>query len=95
VNAAITAFLYVAIGTSVGALTFLLGQRASGRTPKEVDECHEQAALLDGVKRDLDHLAEDATRADAAPPAREQLERAAERLDETIAQLRRGADLVV
>lgn len=94
-NAAITAFLYVSIATSVGALAFLAGQRASGRTPKQVDECHEQAALLDGTRRDLERLAEDAERAGTAPEAREELSRAAEQLDEAIAGLRRGADLIV
>lgn len=94
-NIAITAFLYVAIATSVGALCFLAGQRASGRTPKEVGDAHDQATRLDGVKRDLDRLVDDAARADASVASREELERAAIQLEETISALRRGADLVV
>ena len=85
----------MAIATSAGALTFLAGQRAAGRTPKEVDDCHEQAALLEGVRKDLDHLVEDATRAEVSPDAAVEVVRARDQLDEAIVGLRRGADLVV
>lgn len=94
-SVATMAFLYLAIGASCGALAFLAGQRSSGRTPKEVDECHDQAAMLQGVARDLDLLYEDAERADAPPEAREDLVRARTQLDDAISGLRRGADLVV
>lgn len=94
-SVATMAFLYLAIAASCGALAFLAGQRSSGRTPREVDECHEQATILQGVARDLDQLTEDVERADAPTEAREDLARARMQLDDAISGLRRGADLVV
>ncbi|MHB8603770.1 MAG: hypothetical protein ACYDCK_00840 [Thermoplasmatota archaeon] len=94
-NVALTAFLYVAIASSVGALTFLMGQRASGRTPKEVDECHEQATLLEGARRELEALYDEAHRAGSPAPTLDEIDRARIQLDEAILGLRRGADLVV
>lgn len=94
-NTALIAFLYVAIATSVGAITFLAGQRAGGRTPREVDECHEQAALLEGAKHDLDRVYEDAHRNQTPQETLAELDRARSQLDEAIVGLRRGADLVV
>lgn len=94
-NIALTAFLYIAIAASAGALTFLAGQRSSGRTPKEVDDCHEQAALLEGVKKDLDNIYEDAHRAKTPEDATIEVARARDQLEDAIVGLRRGADLVV
>lgn len=94
-SAAAMAFLYLAIGASGGALAFLAGQRASGRTPPEVHACHEQASLLESVSRDLDALHEEATKTDIPDEGREELENARTRLEEAITGLRRGADLVV
>lgn len=93
-SAAAMAFLYLAIGASGGALAFLAGQRASGRTPPEVDACHEQANLLESVSRDLDALHEDAAKA-TTPEERAEIEAARTRLEEAISGLRRGADLLV
>lgn len=94
-SAAAMAFLYLAIAASGGALAFLAGQRASGRTPKEVHECHDQASLLESVQRDLDALHEEAAKTSVPEEGREDLEDARGRLDEAISGLRRGADLVV
>lgn len=94
-NVALTAFLYIAIATSSAALTFLAGQRASGRTPKEVDACHEHATLLEGAKREIDAIYEDAHRAEAPPAALDEIDRARTQLDAAIVGLRRGADLIV
>lgn len=88
-------FLYMAIAASSGALAFLAGQRASGRTPPEVDECHEQAMLLDSVARDLRALTEDAAKADPSDEGTQNLRAAHEQLDEAVVSLRRGADLIV
>ena len=92
---AASAFLYMALATSGGALAFLTGQRASGRTPREVEACHEQAMLLDRVAEDLRSLCDEADKAEAPDEAREELRQARDRLEEAIAGLRRGADLVV
>lgn len=89
------AFLYLAIGASGGALAFLAGQRASGRTPPEVEACHEQAALLESVARDLDALEQEAARSDLPEADRAEIGQARTRLDDAIGGLRRGADLLV
>lgn len=94
-SAAAMAFLYVALAASGGALAFLAGQRASGRTPKEVHECHDQAALLENVSRDLDALHAEAEKGDAPEEGREEIQCARARLEEAIGGLRRGADLIV
>lgn len=93
-SVATLAFLYLSIAASAGALAFLAGQRASGRTPAEVHACHEQVALLESVSRDLDALSEDAARSAAPADGREEIESARTRLDDAIGGLRRGADLV-
>lgn len=91
---AAAAFMYAAIATSTGALAFLAGQRMSGRTSKEVEDCYENATLLESVARDLRTLCDDAK--DAAPEeGRAELQAARERLEQAITGLRRGADLVV
>lgn len=93
---AAAAMMYAAIATSTGALAFLTGQRASGRTSDDVEGCYESATLLDGVARDLRALCEETQK---APPVegdgREELAKALERLEEAVSGLRRGADLVV
>ena len=89
------AFLYLAVGTSGGALAFLAAQRISGRTPPEVAGCYEHAKLLESLQRDLDALAEGAAKAEGADTAREDLEGARKELREAIGGLQRGADLVV
>lgn len=94
-SAAAMAFLYLAIAASGGALAFLAGQRMSGRTPPEVHACHEQAALLESVARDLTAIQEDAQKNATPEDGAEELENARARLDEAISGLRRGADLVV
>lgn len=94
-SVALTALLFLAIATTTGALAFLAGQRASGRTPREVSECHEQATRLDSVRRELDALHEAAERGGVPQEARAELARAREGLEDAVAGLRRGADLLV
>lgn len=94
-SVAATAFMYAAIACSAGALAFLAGQRASGRTSKEVEGCYEQGTLLEGVARDLRELHAEAERTPAAEHGRAELANARERLDDAISTLQRGADAVV
>ena len=92
---AAAAFMYAAIATSTGALAFLAGQKASGRTSKEVAGCYENVALLEGVARDLRELADEVQRSPTAEDGRGDLVKARDRLEEAIVTLRRGADRVV
>lgn len=101
-NVAGSAFLYVAIAASGGALAFLSGQRSSGRTPPGVESVYEHAMLLDSVARDLRALTEQAEKLPAPEVGREELETARgelaaarTELEDAIGRLRRGADLVV
>lgn len=90
-----SAFLYIALAASGGALAFLAGQRASGRTPREVEDCYEQAALLEGVETDLRALEEEAAKAANVEEGREAVRNARIALSDAIRGLRRGADQVV
>lgn len=92
---AAVAMMYAAIATSTGALAFLTGQRSSGRTSEDVRESYEKAALLEGVARELRELCEKVEKDESAGEGREDLVRARDRLDDAIAGLQRGADLVV
>ena len=92
---AAAAFMYAAIACSTGALAFLAGQRASGRTSKEVSAAYENAALLQGVARELNELAAEVEKAPEPVEGREHLVKARDRLDEAITTLTRGADRVV
>ena len=92
---AAAAFMFAAIATSTGALAFLAGQRASGRTSKDVAGCYENAALLQGVARELHDLADEVEKAPAPAEGREHLVKARDRLEEAITTLTRGADRVV
>lgn len=90
------AFLYLAIAASGGAVSFLTGQRTSGKTAPEVESCYEHALLLESAARELNALCEEAAKAaDLPPEARAELEGAREKLEDAIGGLRRGADLVV
>lgn len=92
-SAAAIAFLYLAIATSGGAVAFLAGQRSSGKTPREVESCHEQALLLESVAKDLRALADDVAK--AGDEGREELKAARDELEDAIHGLQRGADLIV
>lgn len=87
-------FLYGALAVSGGALAFLRGQRASGRTDPEVAECYEKVMLLERVAREVEELTEEAGKA-GDEDALKELATAREQLEEAIAGLRRGADAVV
>lgn len=89
------AFMYLAVATSGGALAFIAGQRMSGRTPREVEGCNEQAILLESALRELDAMCDDADGDGDPADARTALQRARDELDEAISRLRRGVDLVV
>lgn len=89
------AFLYLAIAASGGAVSFLTGQRTSGKTAPEVESCYEHALLLESAARELNALCDEAAKADLAPETRADLEGAREKLEDAISGLRRGADLVV
>lgn len=94
-NVATMAFMFLSIAASGGALAFLMGQRASGRASPEVDECHEQALLMESFAKDLGSFEADVEK--TAPPAdvQEELKVARRDLEEAILGLRRGADLVL
>lgn len=94
-DAVTTAFLYLAIAAAGGALAFLAGQRAGGRTPPEVARAHEEALLLESVAKDLATLDDAAARAAAPEDARHEIANARDELDDAVRTLRRGADLVV
>lgn len=94
-SAAASMFLFLAIAASGGAVAFLTGQRTSGRTPPEVEACHEQATLLERASEELRALCDEAQKADAPEEAREELRAARDELEDAISGLRRGADLVV
>lgn len=94
-NIAGSAFLYLALAASAGALAFLSAQRLSGRTPPQVERVHEHAALLESVGRDLRALVDEAEKAPPSDDGRADLRSARDGLDDAIAGLRRGADVVV
>ena len=94
-SVAAAAFLYTAIATSGGALAFLTGQRASGKTRPEVTECYEQAKLLESVARDLAAFSADLAKSAPDAAGRKELDSARTQLEDAISTLQRGADLVV
>ena len=89
------AFLYIAIAASGGAVSFLTGQRSSGKTSSEVEACYENAVLLESASRELRALCDEAAKAELPPETRVELENARVQLEDAISGLQRGADLVV
>ena len=94
-NVAAMAFMFLAVAASGGALTFLMGQRSSGRTASGVEESQEHALLLESVSKDLEAFHEDLVKTMPVADGHEEIKRACLQLEEAISGLRRGADLVL